>query len=49
MFNCCLQLLNLPMLAAWALFFFAKDITQVYLGLCLSGMSGGLLEAPVGF
>lgn len=35
------------MLVAWALFYFAKDITQIYLGLCLSGMSGGLLEAPV--
>lgn len=35
------------MLAAWALFYFAKDISQVYIGLCLSGMSGGLLEAPL--
>lgn len=35
------------MLVAWALFFFAKDITQIYLALRLSGMSGGLLEAPV--
>lgn len=35
------------MLAAWALFYFATDISQIYIGLCLSGMSGGLLEAPV--
>lgn len=42
-----MQILNLPMLAAWALFYFAKDIKQIYIALCLSGMSGGLLEAPV--
>lgn len=35
------------MLAAWAIFYFATDISQIYIALCLSGMSGGLLEAPV--
>lgn len=42
-----MQILNIPMLIAWALFYFAEDISQVYVALCLSGMSGGLLEAPV--
>lgn len=35
------------MLAAWALFYFATNITQIYIALGLSGMSGGLLEAPL--
>lgn len=37
------------MLAAWAIFYFATDILHIYIGLGLSGMSGGLLEAPVSF
>lgn len=41
------QLLNVPMLASWAIFYFAKDISHIYIALCLSGISGGLLEAPV--
>lgn len=35
------------MLASWAIFYFAKDISHIYIALCLSGISGGLLEAPV--
>lgn len=42
-----MQLLNLPMIVAWSLFYFATNMTQIYIGLCLMGMSGGLLEAPV--
>ncbi|XP_031620230.1 facilitated trehalose transporter Tret1-like [Contarinia nasturtii] len=42
-----MQLLNLPMLAAWALLYYANSLTQIYIALGLSGMSGGLLEAPL--
>lgn len=42
-----LQLLNVPMIIAFAIFYFATDIWHIYIALGLSGMSGGLLEAPV--
>ncbi|XP_031638552.1 facilitated trehalose transporter Tret1-like [Contarinia nasturtii] len=42
-----MQLLNFPMMAAWAIFYFSKNITHIYFALGLSGMSGGLLEAPL--
>lgn len=42
-----MQLVNLPFLAAWLLFFFATEVWQVFLALCITGVTGGLLEAPV--
>lgn len=35
------------MLISWLLFFFATNIDHLYAGLILSGLSGGLMEAPV--
>ncbi|XP_060518481.1 facilitated trehalose transporter Tret1-like isoform X2 [Cylas formicarius] len=41
-----MQLVNLPFVAAWLLFFFATEVWQIFLALSLTGMTGGLLEAP---
>ncbi|XP_049287383.1 facilitated trehalose transporter Tret1-like isoform X2 [Anopheles funestus] len=42
-----MQLINIPIFIAWMLFHFASDVTFLYLGLALAGISGGLGEAPV--
>lgn len=42
-----LQLVSVPMIFAWLLFHFAKNVNYLYVGLCLTGLSGGLMEAPV--
>uniref|UniRef100_A0A182PR94 Major facilitator superfamily (MFS) profile domain-containing protein n=1 Tax=Anopheles epiroticus TaxID=199890 RepID=A0A182PR94_9DIPT len=42
-----MQLINIPIFIAWMLFHFASDVTFLYLGLALAGLSGGLGEAPV--
>lgn len=42
-----MQLVNIPFLCAWLLFHFSTEVWQVFLALCLTGLSGGLLEAPV--
>ena len=42
-----MQVINFPILAAWLLFHYSSDIYMLYAGLCLAGISGGLLEAPV--
>ena len=39
-----MQFVNIPMLAAWLCFHFSTDVTHLYAGLCLAGLSGGLLE-----
>ncbi|GBP14479.1 hypothetical protein EVAR_73678_1, partial [Eumeta japonica] len=41
-------LVNLPILASWLLFHFATKTEHLYAALCLSGLGGGLMEAPVG-
>jgi hypothetical protein len=41
------QLVNIPIITAWLLFYFSSNIIFLYAGLCLTGLSGGLLEAPV--
>lgn len=41
------QVVNLPIFGSWLLFFFSTDIWHLYAGLCLFGLSGGLMEAPV--
>lgn len=42
-----MQLLNVPFLGAWLLFHYARSVDHLYMALCLTGLSGGLLEAPV--
>uniref|UniRef100_A0A182KGL3 Major facilitator superfamily (MFS) profile domain-containing protein n=1 Tax=Anopheles christyi TaxID=43041 RepID=A0A182KGL3_9DIPT len=42
-----MQLINIPIFVAWMLFHYASDVTFLYLGLALAGLSGGLGEAPV--
>ncbi|ETN59674.1 sugar transporter [Anopheles darlingi] len=40
-------LINIPIFIAWMLFHFASDVSFLYCGLALAGISGGLGEAPV--
>ncbi|GAB0095006.1 TRET1 [Sergentomyia squamirostris] len=42
-----MQLVNLPILIAWLIFYFSTQVVHLYVGLCLAGITGGLLEAPV--
>ncbi|XP_017088653.2 facilitated trehalose transporter Tret1 isoform X2 [Drosophila bipectinata] len=42
-----MQFVNLPILAAWLLFHFATRTEHLYAALCLAGLGGGLMEAPV--
>lgn len=42
-----MQIVNLPILASWLLFHFATSAEHLYAALCLAGLSGGLMEAPV--
>lgn len=42
-----MQIVNLPMLGAWLCFHFSTSVHHLYAGLCLAGVAGGLLEAPV--
>lgn len=37
------------MMIAWALIYFGNRIEHIFAGLAISGMSGGLLEAPVSY
>ncbi|KAG8227760.1 hypothetical protein J437_LFUL005765 [Ladona fulva] len=38
---------NIPFLISWGLFYWASSPTHLYTAMVLSGLSGGLLEAPV--
>ncbi|XP_058061229.1 proton myo-inositol cotransporter-like [Anopheles bellator] len=42
-----MQLINIPIFVAWMLFHYASDVSFLYWGLALAGLSGGLGEAPV--
>ncbi|XP_011292199.1 facilitated trehalose transporter Tret1 isoform X2 [Musca domestica] len=42
-----MQIVNLPILASWLLFHFSTRTEHLYAALCLSGLGGGLMEAPV--
>ncbi|XP_017848501.1 facilitated trehalose transporter Tret1 isoform X2 [Drosophila busckii] len=42
-----MQFVNLPILAAWLLFHFSTRTEHLYAALCLAGLGGGLMEAPV--
>lgn len=42
-----MQIVNIPIVTAWLLFHFATSTGHLYGALFLTGLSGGLLEAPV--
>lgn len=42
-----MQFVKIPMFISWLLFYFSTNVNYLYAGLCLSGVSGGLMEAPV--
>ncbi|KAF2902142.1 hypothetical protein ILUMI_04050 [Ignelater luminosus] len=42
-----MQIVNFPLIGCWLLFRFADEVWQIYLALALTGLFGGLLEAPV--
>lgn len=42
-----MQLVNIPFLAAWTILRFSSDVWQVFVAMSLTGLAGGLLEAPV--
>lgn len=42
-----MQIVNLPILGSWLLFHFATCTEHLYAALCLAGIGGGLMEAPV--
>ncbi|KAH1024659.1 hypothetical protein HUJ05_004113 [Dendroctonus ponderosae] len=41
-----MQFVTVPFLAAWLIFQYATEPWHVFLALCITGFSGGLLEAP---
>ncbi|XP_013179479.1 PREDICTED: facilitated trehalose transporter Tret1-like [Papilio xuthus] len=42
-----MQAVNLPFIIAWLLFYYSKTAVYLYAALFLTGLAGGLLEAPV--
>uniref|UniRef100_A0A336K024 CSON009737 protein n=1 Tax=Culicoides sonorensis TaxID=179676 RepID=A0A336K024_CULSO len=42
-----MQTITVPIFVSWMLFYYAQNVWYLYGGLCLSGLSGGLMEAPV--
>lgn len=40
---------NVPFIVAWVMFHYASNVGMLYASLVLTGLSGGLLEAPVSF
>lgn len=42
-----MQMVNFPFFAAWLLFHFSSKTGHLYGALFLTGLAGGLLEAPV--
>lgn len=40
-------LVNIPMIAAWALLAYASNIEMIVTGILLLGLSVGLMEAPI--
>lgn len=39
-----MQLVCLPLLAAWIIFYFAKDVFHLYIALCVSGFTGKIFK-----
>ncbi|KAH8418857.1 hypothetical protein KR222_004589 [Zaprionus bogoriensis] len=42
-----MQLINIPTVIAWLFFYYATCTEHMYVALCLVGIGGGLMEAPV--
>lgn len=42
-----MQALTIPFLITWIMFYFADSVGMLYASLALTGLAGGLLEAPV--
>ncbi|XP_063242433.1 facilitated trehalose transporter Tret1-like [Bacillus rossius redtenbacheri] len=42
-----MMLVNIPFLIAWLMFHYASSVAMLYTSLVLTGLGGGLLEAPV--
>jgi hypothetical protein len=40
---------NVPFIVAWVMFHYASNVGTLYASLALTGLSGGLMEAPVSF
>jgi MFS family permease len=40
-------LVNVPFIVAWVVFHYANSVGMLYASLVLTGLGGGLLEAPV--
>lgn len=41
------QIIEIPVLASWSLFYFSTNVYHLYVGLCLTGIGGGLMESSV--
>lgn len=42
-----MQVLTIPFLITWIMLYFANSTAVLYASLALTGLTGGLLEAPV--
>ncbi|CRL04016.1 CLUMA_CG017134, isoform A [Clunio marinus] len=42
-----MQIVCIPIFISWIIIYYAKDVAHLYIALCLSGFTGGILEAPV--
>lgn len=42
-----MQVLNIPFFIVWLMFHYAESVEMLYASLALTGLAGGLLEAPV--
>ncbi|XP_070506826.1 facilitated trehalose transporter Tret1-like [Chironomus tepperi] len=42
-----MQLVNVPIFISWIIFFYSQHVYQLYIALAISGITGGMLEAPV--
>lgn len=42
-----MQALNIPFLITWIMFYYSNSVAMLYASLALTGLAGGLLEAPV--
>lgn len=42
-----MQLVNVPIFISWLIFYYSQHVYHLYIALCVSGFTGGMLEAPV--
>lgn len=42
-----MQIINIPLSAAWLLFYVSTQVWHIMVALCIAGLMGGILEAPV--